>query len=757
MHLTSHILALTCGLLMPLLFSQLWSPWWVSVPVLVVSLLWLRFKALRSKLGLLLCCLLGVFWAIFWHSYQLDKRLPLALDNQRVTIEARVAGLPEPTLQGWRFLLTDARLADTGDRLPSIRANWFRGEPVVHGEWWRFEATLRRPRGMSNPGSFDYEAWLFAQQIGGLASIRAGERLADAEPHLFDGWRSDLRQRLLGVIAASGQNPRVLALITGDRSVLTRDDWQILQATGTSHLMVISGLHVGTLAASVFALFTLLCRWGRLPWPWPRFWLAAPVALLVAALYSALAGFAVPTQRAVLMVGLVLLSQLLYRRPGIWTLWLGAFCLVILMNPAAPLRAGFWLSFMAVAILLYSFSGRLNLRSWWARLGLPQWVIFIGLWPWLILWGMPGSLSAPLVNLFAIPWVGLLVVPLALTGTLIELLTGYGQVLWLAAWALNLLFELLQWIADWQGPRLLAFAGWLTWLLGSAGVLMLLSPLRRQLWPAALACCLVLFFPLQPRPASGQFWLTVLDVGQGSAVVVQTRQHALLYDAGARFVTGFDLGEAVVHPALLAMGVRRLDTMLLSHADNDHAGGAPAVARLLPVQQVLAGQHEALPAVLDAAACQAGEHWSWDGVRFEVVYSAPAPAPPNERSCVLRVVAANGSAALLPGDLGIRGEYQMLDRPLQASVLLAPHHGSRSSSSYALIRAVAPDWVVFNTGFNNRFGHPHPQVVERYQEFDVEPVYTARSGAVRFELGQGPVAQPQWLWRDRARRFWHEP
>ncbi|TVP91680.1 MAG: DNA internalization-related competence protein ComEC/Rec2 [Pseudomonadaceae bacterium] len=757
MHLPSHLLAMIGGLLMPLLLSELWSPWWLLLPLLLLALLPGRFSLPRHWLTLVLVFLLGIAWALYWHTQHLQQRLPLALDNQRVTIEARVDGLPEPTVQGWRFLLTDAYLVDSGEALPKLRANWFRGDPVAHGEWWRFEATLRRPRGMSNPGSFDYEAWLFAQQIGGLASIRGGERLADAQPGLFDGWRSDLRQRLLGVFAANQQNPRVLALITGDRSVLTRDDWQVLQATGTSHLMVISGLHVGTLAASVFAVFTLLCRWGRLPWPWPRLWLAAPVALIVAALYSALAGFAVPTQRAVLMVTLVLLSQLLYRRPGIWTLWLGAFCAVLLINPAAPLRAGFWLSFMAVAILLYSLSGRLNLRSWWARLGLPQWVIFIGLWPWLVLWGMPGSLSAPLVNLFAIPWVGLLVVPLALIGALVELVSGYGQLLWLAAWSLNTLFDVLHWVAGWQGPRLMAFSGWFTWLLALAGVLMLLSPLRRLLWPAGVACLWVLFFPNQPRPAEGEFWLTVLDVGQGSSVVVQTREHALLYDAGARFITGFDLGEAVVHPALLAMGVRRLDVMLLSHADNDHAGGAPAVARLLPVTHVLAGQHEDLPEVLDAKACQAGDDWTWDGVRFEVVYSAPAPAPPNERSCVLRIVAANGSAALLPGDLGIRGEYQMLDRPLQASVLLAPHHGSRSSSSYALIRAVAPDWVVFNTGFHNRYGHPHPLVVERYQEFDVEPVYTARSGAVRFELGRESVAQRHWVWREQARRFWHEP
>lgn len=757
MHLPSALLALIAGLLLPLLLPRLWPFWWLLPVALLVSLLcWYSQRGWRIGSCVLMLCA-GLGWSLFQHGQQLQQRLPLALDNQRVSITGRVAGLPEPGEQNWRFQLTDAYLTDSATPLPALRVNWFRGEAVATGEWWQFEATLRRPRGMSNPGGFDYEAWLFAQGIGALASISHGVRLQPASAGGFAAWRFALRERLSSLYAAREQNPRVLALITGDRSVISDADWQVLQATGTSHLMVISGLHVGLLAAGVFALFAFLCRWGRLPWPWPRLWLAAPVALLVAAGYCALAGFAVPTQRALGMVMLVTLSQLLYRSPGIWTLWLLAFTLVLLVNPAAPLRAGFWLSFMAVATLLFCFAGRLQTTGWWNRLIKPQWVIFFGLWPWLMLWGMPLSLSSPLVNLLAIPWVGLLVVPLALLGCILYLLADMPQLLWLAAWCLNALFDLLALVAQWQGPQLLGFNGWLSWALLMAGVLMLLSPLRRLLCLPALGCLLLLWFPARQQPAEGEFWMTVLDVGQGTSVLLQTREHALLYDAGARYASGFDLGEAIVHPALLAKGVRQLDLLLVSHADNDHAGGAPAIKRSMPVARILAGQHEALPAGLAAAPCQAGDQWTWDGVRFVIVYSAPPPAPSNERSCVLRVIAANGSAALLPGDLGIRGEYQMLDRSLKASIILAPHHGSRSSSSYALIRAVAPDWVIYNSGHNNRFGHPHPKVVERYQEFAVEPVYTARAGAVRFRLGRHDQAEQLWGWRARNRRFWHEP
>jgi competence protein ComEC len=247
----------------------------------------------------------------------------------------------------------------------------------------------------------------------------------------------------------------------------------------------------------------------------------------------------------------------------------------------------------------------------------------------------------------------------------------------------------------------------------------------------------------------------VLDVGQGLSVLLQTRENTMLYDAGARFAGGFDLGEAVVHPALLSLGVRRLDLLLLSHADNDHAGGAPFIFRHMPVARVLAGQVADQDAGLGAEACVPGQSWDWDGVRFEILYSPPPPAPPNEQSCVLRVVAGE-RAVLLPGDVGVRSEYQMLRHVLSADLLLAPHHGSRSSSSYAFIRAVNPRWVVFSAGRHSQYGHPHPGVVARYRELDAEPVYTATAGAIRYVLDDTGKSRQAWTWRQRAQRFWHE-
>lgn len=744
------LLSLIAGLLLPLAWSGL-PPLWLVALAWLPGLLGWRLRPLRY----LLPFAAGLFWACFHHHQQLAERLPAELDGSRLEVTARIRGLPQPTETGWRFEIEQLRSLD-GQILPRTRVHWFGGEAVSPGEHWRFELSLRRPAGMSNPGGFDYEAWLYAQGIGALGSIRRGERLEEpAGTSPVARLRYSIRDQLATVLAAQPGGERLIALVVGDKSVLSKEDWQVLQATGTAHLMVISGLHVGMLAAAVFGAITLLGRTGVLHWPWPRLWLAIPLVIAVAAVYALLAGFEVPVQRALLMITLGLLVQLLYRQPGLWTFWLTAFAAVLLYNPAAPLRAGFWLSFMAVALLLYGMGSRLAVQSLWWRWGRAQWVVFVGLWPWLFLWSMPGSLSSPLANIVAIPWVSLLVVPAALAGTVMQLLLDWPWLVQLAAVALNALFVGLDWLAQLRAAERLAFPGWWGFGLGLVGIAALLSPMARLLWVPALACILALVWPPQPRPGPGELWVTVLDVGQGLSVLLQTRENTMLYDAGARFAGGFDLGEAVVHPALLSLGVRRLDLLLLSHADNDHAGGAPFIFRHMPVARVLAGQVADQDAGLGAEACVPGQSWDWDGVRFEILYSPPPPAPPNEQSCVLRVVAGEW-AVLLPGDVGVRSEYQMLRHVLSADLLLAPHHGSRSSSSYAFIRAVNPRWVVFSAGRHSQYGHPHPGVVARYRELDAEPVYTATAGAIRYVLDDTGKSRQAWTWRQRAQRFWHE-
>ncbi|UAW96970.1 DNA internalization-related competence protein ComEC/Rec2 [Halopseudomonas nanhaiensis] len=748
MSLTLSLAALFAGLITPLSFPTL-PPLWVVGLAMVAGFAAMLHRLVRP----LALFMLGLVWALTYHHWMLSERLPEHLDNKRAAFTGTVAGLPEPTGLGWRFLIKDARLVDTGEALPLIRAHWYSGAPVQPGERWHFDGSLRRPRGMSNPGGFDYEAWLYAQGIGAVASVRAADLMEDGGSGL-SGWRRLVRHRLGETLSEQPGADRLIALVVGDRSVLDDRDWDILQATGTGHLMVISGLHVGMVAAAVFGLVSVVGWLGVLRVPWPQQWLAAPLALAAAALYAGLAGFAVPTQRALLMVALLLLARLRYRQINPWVFWLAALCAVAALAPAAPLRAGFWLSFVAVGLLLLGMSGRLAIRGLWWRWGRAQWVIFVGLWPWLLLWGMPGSLTAPVVNLVAIPWVSLLVVPAALLGTVADLYADFSWLLVMAAHALNGLFALLTLAASWQGPVGQPFPGWGAWLVGVTGALILVSPLAGFLRVPALACLLVLFVPPTAPPEPGGFRVTVLDVGQGLSVLVQTRSHVLLYDTGARLRSGFDLGEAVVSPALQELGVRQIDLLLLSHADNDHAGGASAVIERFPTRRVLSGQASEL-AALNAQPCEPGESWKWDDVEFRIVYSAQPPAPANERSCVLHIASEHGSV-LLPGDLGVRGEYQMLDESLQSELLLAPHHGSRTSSSYAFIRAVSPRWVVFSSSYHSPFGHPHPKVVERYRELHAEPVYTARSGALQFDFGAADPDVLSWRWRDQMQRFWHE-
>src|SRR5690606_21202166 len=347
-------IALIAGMLLPLGLPELPPLWLTTLPLVPALMLW-RCPAGRW-LGVLS---LGLLWSCLFHQQLLAQRLPPDLDGSRVQVLARVDGLPQATATGWRLALTQVRLRENDQPLPPRRAHWFQGQPVNPGELWQFEVTLRRLAGMANPGGFDYEAWLYAQGVGALGSIRQGERLA--EPPRFAGFaalRHHLRTRITAVLEEQAGGARLIALVVGDKGVLDRQDWLVLQATGTAHLMVISGLHIGMLAAAVFGLVTLLGRIGVLRWPWPRLWLAVAVVVPITTLYAILAGFGVPVQRALLMITLGLLIQLCYRRPGLWTFWLVAFATVVALNPAAPLRAGFWLSFIAVGLLLYGMGAR---------------------------------------------------------------------------------------------------------------------------------------------------------------------------------------------------------------------------------------------------------------------------------------------------------------------------------------------------------------------------------------------------------------
>lgn len=690
--------------------------------------------------------LFGLCWACVSAQWALDDRLRPMLDGQTRWLEGRVSGLPQQTDSGVRFELSDSRSRNA--RLPArIRLYWHGGPPVRSGERWRLAVTLKRPSGLLNFHGVDHEAWLLAQRIGATGSVKDGERLAPAR----NAWRDAVRQRLMAV-DAQGREAGLAALVLGDGSGLTADDWRVLQDTGTVHLLVISGQHIGLLAGLIYALVAALARYGCWPRTWPWLPWACGLAFTAALGYGLLAGFGVPVQRACVMVGLVLLWRLRFRHLGIWWPLLLAFNGVLILEPLASLQPGFWLSFAAVAVLGLTFGGRLGRWSAWQAWTRPQWLIAIGLFPVLLVLGLPISLSAPLANLFAVPWISLVVLPLALLGTALLAVPFVGAgLLWLAGGALDGLFNALALLAGQLPAWIPAEVPMGYWLVSLVGTVLLLLPkgvpFRLLGWPMLL---LAVFPPREPVP-HGQVDVLQLDVGQGLALILRTRHHTLLYDAGPRS-GAVDLGARVVLPSLKRLGVGALDMMLLSHADADHAGGAAAVARGLSIKRVVGGETEGLPALLDTQPCISGEQWAWDGVSFEL-WQWPDAVDGNPKSCVLHVQ-ANGERLLLTGDIDRAAEQAFLASTLAVPTdwLQAPHHGSRSSSSWPFLQRLAPKSVLISRGRGNAFGHPHPQVVERYQALGTQVYDSAEQGAVRLRLG---AFAPPIVARSQ-RRFWRE-
>jgi len=737
------MLALASGLLLLRFLPTLPGPL-ALLGILLAALLLLPFRC--NALALFL---LGLVWACSSAQWALDERLAMDLDGRTLWLQGQVQGLPEVSDGVVRFQLSGAQ-SRRAHLPPLLRLAWYGGPTLQAGEHWRLAVRLKRPHGLVNPQSFDYQAWLLTQRIGATGTVKQGERLSAAQG--AGAWRDALRQRLLAV-DAHGRQGTLAALVLGDASGLSSADWRVLQDTGTVHLLVISGQHIGLLAGLLYGLVAGLARLGLWPRAWPWLPWACALAFAGALGYGLLAGFEVPVQRACVMIGLVLLWRLRFRHLGVCLPLLLALVLVLLVEPLAALQPGFWLSFGAVLLLILIFSNRLGARPWWQTLGRAQWAMALGLLPLLLALGLPISVSGPLANVLAVPWVGIAVVPLALLGTLLLMpLPWVGEsLLWIAGGLLELLFMLLGQIAAWLPAWLPTAVPLWAWLLGALGVFLLLLPCGVPLRSVGFLLLLPVFFPPLERPALGRAEVWMLDVGQGLAVLVRTREHALLYDAGPRH-GDFDLGERVVLPALRRLGERRLDLLLLSHADSDHSGGALAIAHGLPLGKVLSGEPQRLPASLQAQSCVDGQSWQWDGVWFSTWRWAQAQTS-NQSSCVLMVEAA-GERMLLTGDIDIHAERALLDagRDVRADWLLAPHHGSRSSSSAAFLEAVAPRAVLIARGQHNAFGHPHPQVVARYRARSILIYDSVESGALRVNLG---AYEPAHGWREHA-RFWRD-
>jgi competence protein ComEC len=747
-----------------------------------------RRRAARGVAHLALAALvaLGGFHYAAWRAQaRLADELPSAWEGRDVDVIGVVDELPQPTDRGPRFAFAVERVATPDAVIPSrISLVWYSqsraGQPEAQprelhaGERWRLTVRLKRPHGTVNPHGFDVEAWLLANELRATGYVRESQanRLLDAfagrPGDYVSRWRERIRDRILGVLAGHAYAGVIAALAIGDERAIPEAQWRVFNRTGVGHLISISGLHVTFFATLIgAAVFWLWRRSHRLTLALPARKAAAIAGALAAFVYVLLAGFQVPAQRTLYMLATAAIGLWLGRPGTASTVWLWALAVVLAWDPWAGLVPGFWLSFAAVGLLLYTGVGRVGAGSSLGAAARAQWAITLGLVPLMLMLFQQISLVSPLANAVAIPLVTFLVVPLTLASIVVPwdalLIAAHQLFAWLA-WFLEFLSRGPG--AVWQQH---APPGWAI-ACGVVGVLWLLAPRGIPGRGAAWVWLAPLFViaPLLPPP--GAFRLTVLDVGQGLAVLVQTHAHALLYDTGPRFNETADAGDRIIAPVLRANAVARLDGMIVSHQDSDHSGGALSLLHTVPVAwfaSSLPAEHAIARARArdgqSAERCLAGRRWTWDGVDFELLHPVEAtyldPAlKANDLSCVLRVSAPAGSA-LLTGDIEARTERALVEREgarLRSNVLVVPHHGSRTSSTEAFIAAVAPDVAVFTPGYRNRFGHPRPEIVARYAGAGISTHRTDYEGALAFAVEPGTSFAPR-RERDADRRYWWDP
>lgn len=732
---------------------------WGALALTALALTWHRYT--RTMAGFLLGCGLAGVHGQAW----LERAVPEALTGTEVTVIGTVHGLPDHGSRRSRFVLDieETITVPAAFRAERLRVTLFPADPrLAPGDKLRATLRLRPPRGLHNPGGFDYGAWLYRAGIHGLASVR--ENLEQVEGGSARRATQDLHRLRAAVRDAmraahpDARHPGVMqALVIGDRGAMDPDDWRRFLHTGTNHLMAISGLHVGLVAG--FALLLGRGVWRRLPWlrrALPLDWFGALVAMAAAAAYAALAGFSIPTQRALVMLILVSVAVLARRDPLSWRVFAGALVLVVAVAPASVLAPGFWFSFGAVAVILVLIQGRVHPPGpkGWLRI---QVILAVALLPLSLAWFQLGSWIAPVANLMAVPVVSFLVLPVLLAGAGLALVwapLGTPLLWWADAW-LALLLRALELLLGIPGAVAEIAIPWQGAVLGGLGVVLLLFPRGRNLLPWVGLACLPLALPLSSPIAEGDFRAEMLDLGQGLSVIVYTRRHVLVYDAGPAWEDGFDSGSAVVLPALRRRGVRSIDRILVSHEHMDHRGGVATVRSGLPVREVLSRRGEA---VAGEVACEAGMVWEWDGVRFATLHPPPFWGSGNTASCVLAVQGRHGRL-LLTGDLEGLGESVLVramgDR-LRTDVLLVPHHGAGGVLSRGLLEAAAPAVAWVSSGFDNRFEHPTPEVRRRLEARCIPLFVTSERGAIWLETGPGGIRLGSGS-RVEHRRFWHPP
>jgi competence protein ComEC len=776
------------AVLPPYLFAA-----WGSIPLLVALVA--VFCARRSvgwRAGLLRSVALvtaaiaaglaGFAFAAWRAEVRLADELPPQWEGRDIEVVGVIDELPQPVERGMRFAFSVERVLTPDAVVPSeLSLAWYAAfagggtsdaVPELHaGERWRLTVRLKRPHGTVNPHGFDVEAWLLQNNLRATGYVRqdGANRRQDAFAGRADDYvgreRELLRARILGALDGRPYAGVIAALAIGDERAIPAEQWLTFNRTGIGHLISISGLHITFFATLIGA--TAFWMWRRshaLTTRLPARKAAAVAGVIAAFTYVLLAGFQIPAQRTLYMLTVAAIGLWLGRPGTASVVWLWALVVVLAWDPWASLTPGFWLSFGAVGLLLYIGVGRIGRAAAWREAIRAQAAITLGLIPLMLILFQQISIVSPLANAVAIPVVTFMVVPLALASIVVPwdlLLVAAHQIFAGLALFLEMLSTLP--VAVWQQHAPPPWAA----LLGVVGVLWLLAPRGIPGRALGLAWLAPLFVVVPLLPPPGAFRLTVLDVGQGLAVLVQTHGHALVYDTGPRFNETADAGNRIIAPVLRSTGIARLDGLIVSHQDSDHSGGALSLLETVPVGWVassLAANHPIIRSLEArgkiARRCVAGERWTWDGVEFVMLHPVEAnyvnpKLKGNDLSCVIRVANAAGSA-LLTGDIEARTETDLTRRSpdlLHADLLVVPHHGSRTSSTPGFIAAVHPEIAAFTPGYRNRFHHPRPEILERYIAAGVAIYRTDYEGALTFTFSENAGHQPR-REREHDARYW---
>lgn len=767
-------------------------PWgWFFLSTALLSL-WLLRQRLASQvrserwlmaLLLITSLLSGVTYTCWRSASVLADQLPEAAMGRNIEVTGIVESLPDRTARGQRFLFR-VEHAEGPWHIPALiqLSVWQKDadgevldngipQSIQPGERWRLTVRLKRPHGLANPHGYDVEARLFEMGVRATGYIRSGQRLEAfvvTPATLIARLRYQIRERFERVLPQDLYPDAgiLTALAIGDQRAIPGAMWQVFAKTGTTHLMSISGLHVTLFSGLVAVLVAWF--WRRSPKLASRIpaqragvfcgWFAA-------AFYTLIAGAGIPALRTLFMLSVGAMALMTGRHVSPFRILLVALVVVLLFDPWAGMSPGFWLSFVAVGLLLWAALsehgdadeqaslGR-RLRRWVRSFGRTQWAVTIGTLPFLLIFFSQFSLISPLTNAIAIPWVSGVVTPL----TIFALVVPWDFLLVLANALMSPLVDLLAWsaalpVAIWHAPAptpvvfMLAVIGALWWLMPSG------MPGR---W-MALFLCLPLVWPRAADIPDHQARINVLDVGQGLAVVVRTHRHALLYDTGPYYNGAADAGERVIVPYLRAIGVDRLDGLIVTHRDTDHSGGAQSVLESLPVRWVADAPDTNFAASVAGVAvkpCVAGEAWVWDGVRFEFLYPQSRrhnkEQASNHQSCVLRV-SVSGKSMLLTSDIETSDEVALLSSGVgHSNVMLVPHHGSGTSSSGDFIDAVQPEVAIIPVGYRNRYRHPKPEVLSVFEARRIKLLRTDYDGMVQVTLPSMEVTG----YRQTRRRYW---